>query len=83
MSRRGAPAAPRLTECGYMGDAEAVLPAMRALCADPLLTDPAIQARPCPPPPPSPRHSPFSSAHSGGGGPRGGGRKEREREIDR
>lgn len=36
-------ATPRLTKCGYMGDGEAVLPAMKSICFDPLLTDPVIQ----------------------------------------
>mmetsp|Transcript_70817 Transcript_70817/g.189071 ORF Transcript_70817/g.189071 Transcript_70817/m.189071 type:complete len:286 (+) Transcript_70817:292-1149(+) len=49
-------ATPRLTGCTYMGDAEAVLPAMRAVCFDPLLSEYSIQAPASPvnSPPPSP-----------------------------
>jgi len=36
-------ATPRLTECGYMGDGAAILPAMKAICFDSLLSDPVVQ----------------------------------------
>jgi hypothetical protein len=43
---RARQATPRLTQCGYMGDGAEIVPAMKAICFDPLLSDPVIQVRP-------------------------------------